>query len=934
MRFRKSVACLYLVLAAPLFANSGNLDDLAAKYENLLLLQSSDYETSAIAKAEFEGVLLPKFRRAFRDAGSYSFERRGELAYFVSSLDTEEEETAEQREAREEANSEFHRLVNLILPTLAYAYRTPGTDDVANPYYRDASVYQTCLSILAYSYSRGLTEDAWLPDHAGNASSDAIEQGLVRTSGDLSEVSLRLGGYIQAVFLLRDGLDLFGLLAKYRAVVRNLVVNHGTMHGAFFQVAREEAGISYDDPFPIESQYHLNADGARLFADYFWPYYLLIESAAERSRMAAILYQVIDRNIAITPGIQGTIKPDGTGFHHGTAYVGAYSPHALEAYARLLYLLKGTTFYGTDNVDAVKLALDAYRVMVQKYSPSPALRGRFIGSDGEGISGAVSKAMLFLAHSDGVDDLDMKARFGEFFDGDYFFSEDRRKRFHEGGRGIDIHGLGIYRLIADLQGQNIAAAETPSGVWIKPYAAAAFFRRGNWLATAKGFSQFFWDYEGELNTRQNSFGQNWAYGSLMLVSAGTPVSERESGYALSTGWDWYHVPGTTASHFPIEAHTQRTLRASRREQDIRQRDEHRNYNTKTFVGGVSLGDLGLFVQDLEAVPFTAPTDLRGRKSYFFVGDQVLALGTHIAGGTETDETHTTLFQTHLEDSSSVTKVSGEELTGLDTSLEHDAGAAVKMTDSVGNSYFLATSTAQLMVSRKLQQSMTEDYDSSEGAYATAYLDHGIKPAGDSYQYVVIPADTDATKLEQLATGTATYYEVLDSSSMHLVRFPQQSMTAYAFYEVVETAEDELIRTVNQPAAVIVQEQGEEEAEVQAETDEGTEDQEQDAAANPVRLAASVPDIGWRFENVIASRGLAYTRTHFTYQRAKEHTLRLTLRGTWCPDEATAPVGTESFSLFGETLLQLQCRDGLSTEVLLEPCGVAETETQDTPVTTP
>ena len=925
-KFRNYFVCLCLALACPLSANPGNITDLAKKYEDLLLFRPSDYETFEPARAEFEGVLLPKFRRAVRDASMFSFERRGELAYFVSNLDTEEQETDEQRRARESANSQFHRLFNLILPTLAFAYRTPGTDEVANPYYLDAQVAMTCLSILDYTYSRGLTEDAWLPDHAGNASSNALEAGLVRTSGDLSEVSLRLGGYIQAVFLLRDTLEQSGLLAKYRAVVRNLVVNHGTMHGAFFHIAREEAGISHDDPFPIESQYHLNADGARLFTDYFWPYYLLVDSAPERNSMAAILYRVISRNVAITPGIQGTIKPDGTGFHHATAYVGAYSPFAFEAYARLLYLLKGTSFYRTENVDAVKLALESYRVMVQKYSPSAALRGRLIGSDGEGISAAVARGMLFLAHSDGLNDLEMKARLGEFFDMEYFFSEDRRRRFHEGGRGLDIHGLGIYRLIADLQAENVAAAETPSGVWIKPYAAAGFFRRGNWLVTAKGFSQYFWDYEGELNSRQNSFGQNWAYGSLMVFGAGTPVSERGSGYALPTGWDWYHVPGTTASHYPIEARTQRTLRASRREQDIQQRDEHRNYNSRTYVGGVSLGDHGFFVQDLEAIPFTAPTDLRARKSYFFVGDQVLALGTHISGGTDADETHTTLFQTYIPDIAAVTRVNEQQLTGLGTALEYPAGTAVKMTDSVGNSYFLAASTAKLILSRELQRSMTEDYDASEGAYAKAYLNHGIKPDGDSYQYVVIPADTGATKLEELAANPAAYYEVLDSSSMHLVRFPQQSMTAYAFYEVAETPEDELIRTVNQPAAVIVQEQVDEEQE--------NSEPEQDETVRRVRLAASVPDIGWQFENAIFSRGLNYTRTHFAYQRAQEHTLTLTLRGTWCPDQATLPIGAQSISLFGETLLQLQCRDGLSTEVLLEPCEAAEAETEDTPVTSP
>ena len=927
-RFFKPVAWLCLALASPLSANSGNLEDLIEKYESLLLFRSADYESSGAAKAVFEGSLLTQFRRAVRDAGSFPFERRGELAYFVSELGGDREETDEERQTRETANRDFHTLFNGILPRLAFAYHTPGTSDETNPYYQNASVLQLCLSILDYSYGRGLTEDAWLPDHAGNASADALSQGLVRTSGDFSEVSLRLGGYIQSVFLMREALAAAGLLAKYRAVVRNLVVNNGTMYGAFFQVARDEAAVTSANPLDIERQYHLNADGVRLFVDYFWPYYLLIDDAAERSRMAAILFHVVDTNIAIKPGVYGTIKPDGTGFHHGTAYVGAYSPFALEAFARLLYLLKGTTFYQTDNVDALKLALDSYRVMVQKYSTAAALRGRLIRGSGEGVSNAISKAMAFMAHSDGLDDMEMKARFGEFFDEDYFFSSERQNSYYEGQRGLPIRGLGIYRLIKDLQNQDLAAAEPPSGTWVKPYAAAGFFRRGDWLVTAKGFSQYFWDYEGPLTSRENNFGQNWAYGSLTVFSAGDPVSESGSGYALFTGWDWYHVPGTTASHYPIERRRVSELRESRSEQGIVQRNTHRNYNTKTFVGGVSLGSNGFFVQDLEAIPFTAPTDLRARKSYFFVGDQVLALGTHISGGTQADETHTTLFQTYLEDVNSATLVNGEQLTGLDTSQEHAAGTTVKMTDSVGNSYFLAASTAKLEVSRKLQQSMTEGYDSTEGAYAKAYLNHGIKPDGDSYQYVVIPADTDAAKLDEVASDPSAYYQVLDDTGIHLVRFPQQSITAYAFYEVQETPEDELVRIVNQPAAVIVQEQEEDGTAMQPQTQDEAGNADEEDAPKPVRLAASVPDIGWQFDNDIVARGLGYASNHFAFQEAKGHTLRLTLRGTWCPDESTAPIGTESISLFGETLLRLECRDGMSSEVLLRPCGTTEPENQD------
>ena len=80
-----------------------------------------------------------------------------------------------------------------------------------------------------------------------------------------------------------------GLLARKRAVVRNLVVNHGVQHPAFYAIARKDAGISYPDPLPIKRHYHLNADGIWLFADNFWPYYLLVEDAAERSAMSATL---------------------------------------------------------------------------------------------------------------------------------------------------------------------------------------------------------------------------------------------------------------------------------------------------------------------------------------------------------------------------------------------------------------------------------------------------------------------------------------------------------------------------------------------------------------------------------------------------------------------------------------------------------------------
>ena len=880
-----------LIAAVPVRGQSVGTEDLIQRYQDLLLLTTDDYRMVDVAVTVFQDHLQPQLSRAVQDAKSYSYDHRGVPAYY----EKREPASTEEEKALEEANGRFLQLFRNTLPMLAYAYQTPGPGPGANPYYQNDEVLALYLDGLDYCYSRGLTEDAWIIDNAGRGSGRALERGFVRTSGDLSTEILRLGGFIQSIFLMREPLAERGLLDKYRAVARNLVVNNGAMYTVFYESARSEVAGSRTTPIAVEERHHLNADGIRLFADYFFPYFLLIEDVNERDQMTPVLREVIGANIAIKPGVQGTIKPDGTGYHHATAYVGAYSPFAFEAMAQLLYLLRGTEFYRPENVEALKWALQSYRVMVHRYTVSSAFRGRLIKGSGESPSVAVAKAMAFLAHPDGVDDTDMRSRFAEFFDAPYFYEDGKLASLYQGQRGVSIRGLGSFRLIADLQSLHTQAAETPSGVWIKPYAAGAFFRRDDWLVTAKGFSQYFWDYEGPLDTGENSFGQNWAYGLLQVFSAGRPISERGSGYDYFNGWDWYHVPGTTASHYPIEKRTSEAVQQDRQEHGIVQRSIHRNYNSKTFVGGASIGDHGLFVQDLEALPFTSPTDLLARKSYFFIGDKILALGTHIRGGTNEDETHTTIFQTRLASADTPTWANGDQLAGLETLISQPAGLTMAMTDSVGNSYFLASSTSDLFLARQVQQSLSPEYEPTEGAFVQGYLNHGIKPLGDSYQYVVIPSDPDGLKLQALAANPSDYYQVVEDGDIHLVYFPEQRITGYAFFELAETPNDQLVRHVNLPAVVMTQED-----------------------SDGVTLAASVPDIGWQFGREIVSQGLSAANDHFRHQEAKVHILELSLRGNWRLAEDVEGVSLNSTS-HGTTLL-LECTDGLSYRVRLTPSG--------------
>ena len=888
------LSCL-LVLAQASAAELSHAG-LAKRYEQFLLLQRGDYRSSRIADKVFDGALLRHFERAVEDAHAYPYDLRGVPAYYDFKVFAENDVSAEVK-TRDAANGRFSELFSSTLPMLAYAYLTPGPRRGDNPYYRNRDLLRLYAFVLEYCYSRGLTEMAWVPDHAGLASGVGIDRGLIRPSGDFSAVSLHLGGFIQSIFLMREPLADIGLLDKYRAVARNLAINNGAMYPGFFRHAREDAGISYPQPLPDEQLYYLNADGMRLLVDYFYPYFLLIDDEGERREMADILREVIATNIAIKPGVQGTIKPDGTGFHHGTAYVGAYSPHTFESFAQLLHLVAGTDLYGAENIEAVKLALQSFRTMAQKYTVSTALKGRLVEGDEDGAAIAVTKAMALLAHPDGADDREMQARFTEYFDPDYFFTGDRLENYHAGKRGVPIKGLGIYRLIDDVLALNVAPAAVPSGAEIKPYAAAAFFRRDDWLVTAKGFSRYFWDYEGPLEKHQNSFGQNWSYGLLQVFSTGDPIGERASGHDLSNGWDWYHIPGTTASHYPVERRSFERVTAARQAAGVRQRAIQRNYNSRSFVGGVTLGEHGFFVQDLEAVPFDSPTDLTARKSYFLVGDKVLALGTHIRGGTATDPTHTTLFQTRIRNGTPAGSIDGETDKDLNTSTRRPAGFQASLTDSAGNSYYLVNSTSNLHFSRQRQRSLTPDYERTSGAFVQAFLDHGIKPEGERYEYVLIPADPDGAKLRQLAAEPSDYYRLLDSDRMHLVYFPQEQLTAYAFYEAVETAPGLLVKSANLPAAVITQQQGVD-----------------------VHVAASVPDIGWQYDPVELYGGLSYGSRHYAQQPAKVHELTLMLRGHW---QMADEVPDISLRVDGdETILTIRCSDGLSRLLTLTPADTA------------
>jgi len=862
-----------------------DLSSAEQRYKKLLIFKAQDYQKNPLLNDVYAS-LLPQFKQAVTDTKQHDYGNENQLVYFDFKMHADTQANAEKRKQHKD-NRAFQKLFSESIPLLAYAYLTPEPKNKNYGYYNNPDIAKLYIKALEYTYSRGLDEQAWLVDHSGSVSAKLQKSGFVRTSGDLSAVSLHLGGYIQSIFLMQQVLQQNNLLERYKSVVRNLVVNHGVMYSAFAEHSRAYVKQGLKDKYQDTPDYFLNADGIRLFVDYFIPYILLVNNGVEQKQMLAVLTKVIGTNIAIKSGTQDTIKPDGVGYHHHNAYVGAYSPFAIEVDAQLLYLFQGSIDLPKSSVNAVKLAITSFRQMAQKYNVSNGLSGRLINSNGYSAAIAINKSMAMLAHPEGFNDQAMQGQLKEYFDKSFFFASDNLEQFFAGKRGVSIRGLGIFELINRALSTNTKTAKTPNGAFIKPYANAAFFRDEQWLATAKGFSQYLWDYEGPVNKRQNSFGQNWSNGLLEIYNAGTPVSAMASGFDIDNGFDWYHLPGTTASHYPIKKFTKKSLAKVRKKNKLGSKELHRSYNDKTFVGGVSLGKDGLFVQDLAAVAFDKPTNLTAYKSYFFVDGKILALGSDISGGTLSDETHTTLFQTKLLTSEQRITIAGEQykMPVVNKVLEAKPQG---LQDSVGNSYYLAKISNPVTFSINKQQSLTAKFKPSQGLYSSAIINHGIKPQEQSYEYVVLPNDINGEKLTKLASNASAYYQVLSNNGVHAVDFPTSGVQAYGFYQLVDTPKVMLVKASNKHAAIITKQTG-----------------------NVLALAASVPDFGWPLNG--ESVDLAYAGKYFSKANSQNHALEITLRGKWRLEKhngASAVIEGEA------TVVTLYCKDGLTENITL------------------
>ncbi|MBT1703539.1 polysaccharide lyase family 8 super-sandwich domain-containing protein [Chryseosolibacter indicus] len=186
-------------------------------------------------------------------------------------------------------------------------------------------------------------------------------------------------------------------------------------------------------------------------------------------------------------------------------------------------------------------------------------------------------------------------------------------------------------------------------------------------------------------------------------------------------WDWQKIPGTTVVQKPALPHWKEIAKKG----------------LTDFVGGVSDGQYGAAAFD-----FVSPLDpLRARKSWFFFDGEYVCLGAGITS--ESDyKVLTTVNQCLLNGEVTVkTKVGELKLDNGTNNLKdvnwiHHDGVTYLFPVSANINLTNTTATGNY---RAINHHTWATEEPIEKEVFTAWFDHGQKPKGASYAYIVIPA---------------------------------------------------------------------------------------------------------------------------------------------------------------------------------------------------
>lgn len=464
----------------------------------------------------------------------------------------------------------------------------------------------------------------------------------------------------------------------------------------------------------------------------------------------------LEWNLEPTDGIGAIFKTDGSVFHHRGHYP-AYADGGFLGIAPLVYALASSDFSISEaSYQHLRRALLTYRFNANLLQWPLSISGRhptgqwglnpesfyWVGRAGEnGGDRALLRAYLRLAPD----------------------------------------SVGARRLKAE----GFEAEAAPQGFHYMPYAGFAAYRVGESLASVRGYSRYLWSHETYVAA--NLYGRYLAHGHIEILHRGDPINHADSGFRPD-GWDWNRLPGTTARVLPWEL-----LRADILNLDHESGYEEMLLSSEAVLGGLAWDDsTGVFIQSLRGHAKYSD-ELRARKSVYFVGGKIIALGSGIRDASDEFPVNTTLWQVAVDEK--------QPIFSDHISVEENEVRAFDGPNGLG---YAVIGPAKIRHQRGSQQSPDQrDGRKTEGYFDKAYIDHGVRPDDSSHLFgISLTGQGGEFKewIKQLSGGGwMTVHKA--SESVHHVEFKDRGLNVFSVFQPTLNLEHSVLKAVDKPVVL-------------------------------------------------------------------------------------------------------------------------------------
>ena len=597
---------------------------------------------------------------------------------------------------------------------------------------------------------------------------------------------------------------------------------------------------------------------------------LMLDNSPSKLRQLHEYSNWLSKSIMPNYAIEGTFKPDGAVFHHGTLYP-AYAIGGFQGITPIVYTLSNTVFQVKEEAHT---SLQKMLLTMSYYTNPIKWPISISGRHPTGAWKVPEEIYAYMALSG---------------------SPDHKKK-------IDTAMAGVYlKIVTDPTDKwasifrNARLAPTPyrQGHWNLNYGLLDIHRRADWLLTIKGHNRYIVSHESYPGA--NVFGRYAGYGQLEVSF---PQTQLVSGSNFKDeGWDWNNLPGTTTLYVPIEK-----LRANIINADDFSGVEEMLLSDEIFAGGTNLNHLqGLFSMKLHGHDKYGMGSFRAIKSWFMFDDLVVCLGSDIHNTIRDYSTQTTIFQNVLDQTNDSFQIGKLKNATFPFEQKWNNSKNLTIIDNRGIGYYIPQ---QKDVEFTLKEQLSRDQKDSrntKGNVAKLIINHGNAPLNGAYQYaMLITANTrKMSDFEDKMSGNLPVYQILQQDSlMHAVWYRSKNTTALSIFQASKKLHDSLLIAANKPCLVMYEK-----------------------VSQLINLSVTDPDLAFYTgadDSPLNADGTRkevsiYSRSWYT-SPAKPSFLNITVKGLWQSISENVKVLRLSN---GTTKLTISCKYGIATQIQLK-----------------